>query len=357
MNRRSFLKTSLAAATAAVSPTFAASPTAGALPTRRLGDGLEVSALGLGCMGLRYAFRPQPSADEGIRLIREAHDRGVTFFDTAECYGPLTDEALVGEALRPIRDRVVLATKGGVKEWDGRQVLDNRPSELRRCLEGSLRRLKTDHIDLWYLHRYDPAVPIEEIAATVAQLRQEGKILHWGLSEAGVKTLRKAHAISPLAAVQNEYAVWMREPEPLLPVLEELGIGLVCFSPLGKGYLTGRFDGTTRFLPGDMRPIWPRFSAENMAANRRLIDFLRSWAEPRGLTVGQLSLAWLLVRKPWVVPIPGTTDPAHLRENLAAVSAATALSPEAWAAFDAALAQIPVSGDRYPPEMRARVGR
>src|SRR6202166_2840071 len=293
---------------------------------RKLGkSNLEVSALGLGCMGLYFGFGPPVDKKEGIALIRAAVERGVTFFDTAEVYGPFTNEELVGEALAPFRDQVVIATKFGWKPnpEDGGKwtALDSRPEHIKEAVEGSLKRLKTDVIDLYYQHRVDPNVPIEEVAGAVKELIQQGKVKHFGLSEPGVKTIRRAHAVQPVTALQSEYSLWFREPEAeVIPTLEELGIGFVPFSPLGKGFLTGKINADTRFDSGDMRNIAPRFSAEARKANQTVVDLLGKLAEKKKATPAQIALAWLLVQKPWIVPIPGTTKLARLEENIGAVS-------------------------------------
>ena len=324
---------------------------------RTLGrSGLEVSSLGLGCMGLSFAYGAPPDRDAAISLVRAAFDRGVTFFDTAEVYGPYRNEELLGEALAPFRDRVVIATKFGFKDAIATAGLDSRPEHIREVVEASLRRLRTDRIDLLYQHRVDPQVPIEDVAGTVRELMHAGKVGHFGLSEAGAGTIRRAHAVQPVTALQSEYSMWWREPErEILPVLEELGIGFVPYSPLGRGFLTGRIDETTRFEPGDFRNVVPRFSAEARAANKALLDSLSGIAARTGTTPAQLALAWLLARKPWIVPIPGTTRLERLEENLAAAS--IALSPADLADIARALDSVPIQGDRYPPQFAARVGR
>jgi aryl-alcohol dehydrogenase-like predicted oxidoreductase len=324
---------------------------------RELGrNGLQVSALGLGCMGLSHGYGPAVDRQAGIDLIRGAHERGVTFFDTAEVYGPFANEALVGEALEPIRDEVVIATKFGFREGNAQLGQDSRPERIRAVAEASLKRLRTDRIDLFYQHRVDAAVPIEEVAGTVADLIREGKVKYFGLSEAGVETIRRAHAVQPVAALQSEYSMWWREPErEILPALEELGIGFVPFSPLGRGFLTGKIDASTQFAAGDFRNIVPRFTAEARAANQALVDRLGEIAEAKGATRAQIALAWLLAQRPWIVPIPGTTKLHRLDENLGA--AAVELSPADLAAIADALAGIEIQGDRYPPALAARVGR
>lgn len=288
---------------------------------RRLGKHLEVSALGLGCMGLSHGYGAATDTKDAIALIRAAHDLGVTFFDTAQVYGPFVNEDVVGEALEPIRDRVVIATKFGFElpSADGGQHLNSRPDYIRQSVEASLKRLRTDVIDLLYQHRVDPNVPIEDVAGTVKELIAEGKVKHFGLSEAGAQTIRKAHAIQPVTALQSEYSLFWREPEnEIIPTLEELGIGLVPFSPLGKGFLTGKIDETATFGPGDFRSVVPRFQAENLKANKALVAALMQIAESKGVTPAQIALAWLLAQKPWIVPIPGTTKLHRLEENLGA---------------------------------------
>jgi aryl-alcohol dehydrogenase-like predicted oxidoreductase len=324
---------------------------------RRLGNsGLEVSAVGLGCMGLSHGYGRPPEKGEAIALIRAAFDRGVTFFDTAEVYGPFTNEEIVGEAVAPFRRQVVIATKFGFRIVDGKPAgLDSRPEHIREVAEASLKRLKTDVIDLFYQHRVDPNVPIEEVAGAVQELIREGKVRHFGLSEAGVHTIRRAHRVQPVTAVQNEYSLWWREPEKeLLPVLEELGIGLVAFSPLGRGFLTGAITPDTPFESNDFRNQLPRFAPENRAANRRLVDVIAQFARRKGATPAQLALAWLLAKKPWIVPIPGTTRLARLEENLAAVH--LQLSPAEVDELEAAVSRIPVHGERYPEELQKMVG-
>jgi aryl-alcohol dehydrogenase-like predicted oxidoreductase len=324
---------------------------------RRLGNsGLEVSAVGLGCMGLSHGYGRPLEKGEAIALIRAAFDRGVTFFDTAEVYGPFTNEEIVGEAVAPFRRQVVIATKFGFRIVDGKPAgLDSRPEHIREVAEASLKRLKTDVIDLFYQHRVDPNVPIEEVAGAVQELIREGKVRHFGLSEAGVHTIRRAHRVQPVTAVQNEYSLWWREPEKeLLPVLEELGIGLVAFSPLGRGFLTGAITPDTPFESNDFRNQLPRFAPENRAANRRLVDVIAQFARRKGATPAQLALAWLLAKKPWIVPIPGTTRLARLEENLAAVH--LQLSPAEVDELEAAVSRIPVHGERYPEELQKMVG-
>ncbi|WP_197341265.1 aldo/keto reductase [Ralstonia solanacearum] len=323
---------------------------------RKLGStGLEVSAIGLGCMGLSFGYGPTTEKAAGIELIRAAFEQGVTFFDTAEAYG-VANEELVGEALAPFRDQVVIATKFGFKDGDTTRGLDSRPERIRAVVEQSLKRLRTDRIDLLYQHRVDPNVPIEDVAGTVGELIREGKVKHFGMSEAGAQTIRRAHAVQPVAALQSEYSLWWREPEEtVLPTLEALGIGFVPFSPLGKGFLTGAIDDKTTFDQTDFRNIVPRFSEANRKANAGLVDVLGRLAEGKGATRAQIALAWLLARRPWIAPIPGTTKLHRLRENIGA--AAVALTPADLSAIEAALAQITVAGDRYPAHLQQRVDR
>jgi aryl-alcohol dehydrogenase-like predicted oxidoreductase len=324
--------------------------------TRQLGDGLQVSAIGLGCMGLSFAYGPAMDRQGAIALLRQAVDRGITFFDTAEAYGPGVNESLLGEALAPVRERVVLATKFGFREGVPAQGLDSRPERIRQVTEEALRRLRTDRIDLLYQHRVDPNVPIEEVAGTVQELIREGKVKHFGLSEAGVETIRRAHAVQPVAALQSEYSLWWREPEAqILPVLEELGIGFVPFSPLGRGFLTGAIDAQTAFDANDFRNTLPRFAPEMRQANRALVDALAAIAARRQVTQAQLALAWLLAQKPWIAPIPGTTKLHRIEENIAA--AAVVLSPEDLQQIDAACAAQPVQGARYSAATQALVSR
>jgi len=328
------------------------------MKNRNLGNShLEVSALGLGCMGMSFGFGPAKDKQEMITLIRAAVDRGVTFFDTAELYGPYTNEELVGEALAPVRGQVVIATKFGfAPSSDDPTKLTattSRPDHIKRVVEGSLKRLRIDTIDLYYQHRVDPTVPIEDVAGAVKDLIQQGKVKHFGLSEAGVRTIRRAHAVQPVTAVQSEYSLWWRRPEEeLLPTLEELGIGFVPFSPLGKGFLTGKIDETTQFAKGDFRTIVPRFTAENRKANQTLVELLGKVAAEKQATPAQIALAWLLAQKPWIVPIPGTTKLARLEENLGA--AQLDLSAGELRAIDAAATRIQVQGDRYPDELEKR---
>ena len=325
---------------------------------RTLGrSGLEVSAIGLGCMGMSYAYGPAGDRREMIALIRAAVDRGVTLFDTAEIYGPYTNEDLVGEALAPVRERVVIATKFGFRIVDGKQSgLDSRPENIRAVAEASLRRLRIETIDLFYQHRVDPAVPIEDVAGTVRELIKAGKVRHFGLSEASARTIRRAHAIQPVTALQSEYSLWWREPEAsVLPTLEELGIGFVPFSPLGRGFLTGKIDEHTHFASDDFRNQVPRFTPEARKANQALVSELTTIAARLRATPAQLALAWLLARKPWIVPIPGTTKLHRLEENLGA--AAIDLGPEDLRAIDSAAARISVHGDRYTEAMARMVDR
>ena len=327
---------------------------------RILGTGdhvLEVSALGLGCMGMSYAYGAPADEDEMIRLIHEAGEMGVTFFDTADCYGPHTNEVLLGKALHEVRDQVIIASKCGIViDEQGHQSVKGTPDYIRQSIDGTLERLQTDHVDLYYLHRIDPNVPIEDVAETMKDLQQQGKILHWGLSEAGVETIRRAHAIFPLTAVQSEYSMWWREPEQeLLPALEELSIGFVPFSPLGKGFLTGNFNKNTVFGKDDTRGGVPRFAPEAMDANQVIVDFVHDLASEKGVTPAQIALAWILARKPWIVPIPGTRKLSRLQENMAAAD--VVLTQDELARIDGLLAQIPIVGDRYAGEYAKRVGR
>jgi aryl-alcohol dehydrogenase-like predicted oxidoreductase len=325
---------------------------------RKLGQSdLEVSALGFGCMGISFGYGQVSSREDGIGIIRAAFERGVTFFDTAEAYGPFTNEELVGEALRPVRDQVVLATKFGFKFEDGKSVgVDSRPAHIREVAEASLTRLKTDRIDLLYQHRVDPDVPIEDVAGTVKDLIQEGKVRHFGMSEAGVQTIRRAHAVQPVTALQSEYSLWFREHErDVLPAVEELGIGFVPFSPLGKGFLTGAIDEKTRFEATDFRTVVPRFSEENRKANLAFVDWLKSFAAGKNATPAQVALAWLLAQKPWIVPIPGTTRHERLAENLGAL--AIRLTAADVREIDRAASQIEVHGARYPEHFMRLVGR
>ena len=330
------------------------------METRKLGKGgLEVSALGLGCMGLSFGLGPAVDKKDGIALIRAAVERGVTFFDTAEVYGPFTNEELVGEALAPFRDRVKIATKFGFKidPSTGKQAgLDSRPEHIREVAEASLKRLKTDAIDLFYQHRVDPNVPIEEVAGAVKELIQQGKVKHFGLSEAGVQTIRRAHKVQPVTALQSEYSLWWREPEAeVMPTLEELGVGFVPFSPLGKGFLTGKIDEKTTFDSSDFRNIVPRFSPEARKANQAVVDLLGRIAEQKKATPAQIALAWLLAQKPWIVPIPGTTKVSRLEENLEAVN--IKLTTDDLREIDSSASEIKVEGARYPEYLQKMVGR
>ncbi|MED3853892.1 aldo/keto reductase [Priestia megaterium] len=324
---------------------------------RSLGkSGLEVSSIGLGCMGMSHGYGPAPDRKEMISLIHAAVDRGVNFFDTAEVYGPYVNEELVGEALAPFKEEVMIATKFGIKVVDGKQVVESRPEQIRQSVEGSLKRLNVEAIDLYYQHRVDPDVPIEEVAGTVKDLIQEGKVKHWGLSEAGVKTIRRAHAVHPLAAIQSEYSMMWRSPEEeLLPALEELGIGFVPFSPLGKGFLTGKIDKNTTFGKSDFRSMVPRFTPENLEANQVLIDLIDKIAAGKNVTPAQISLAWVLAQKSWIVPIPGTRKLNRLEENLGAVD--VELTTQELSDLKEALSKIEVSGERYPEEYANRVGK
>ena len=327
---------------------------------RKLGkSNLEVSALGLGCMGMSFGYGPAGDTQEMISVIRAAVERGVTFFDTAEVYGPFTNEELVGEALAPFRERVVIATKFGFKLdlTSGKQVgLDSRPDHIKEVAEASLKRLKTNVIDLFYQHRVDPEVPIEDVAGAVKDLIQQGKVRHFGLSEAGVQTIRRAHAVQPVAALQSEYSLWWRDPEAeVIPTLEELGIGFVPFSPLGKGFLTGKISEDTQFDKTDFRNIVPRFTPENRKANQALVDLVGKFAQQQKATPAQIALAWLLAQKPWIVPIPGTTKLHRLEENIGAV--AIKLTPEVLRQLETAASKIILQGARYPAELQKMVGR
>jgi aryl-alcohol dehydrogenase-like predicted oxidoreductase len=324
---------------------------------RQLGTGgLEVSAIGLGCMGLSFGYGPATETGNAVALIRAAFDLGVTFFDTAEAYGPFLNEEVVGEALAPIRDQVVIATKFGFAGGDSSAGMDSRPERIRAVAEASLKRLKTDRIDLFYQHRVDPNVPMEDVAGTVKQLIREGKVKHFGLSEASAPSIRRAHAVQPVAAVQSEYSLWWRAPEAqVLPLCEELGIGFVPFSPLGKGFLTGKIDDKTTFAKDDFRNIVPRFSPENRKENQALVEQIESIAQAKKVTPAQIALAWLLARKSWIVPIPGTTKLHRLQENVGA--AAVELDAAELSRIGEALARITVQGDRYPAHLAARAGR
>jgi aryl-alcohol dehydrogenase-like predicted oxidoreductase len=325
---------------------------------RRLGkSNLEVSAIGFGCMGLSFGLGPAVDKQHGISLIRAAFDHGVTFFDTAEVYGPFTNEELVGEALAPFRHQVVIATKFGFKIENGKQAgLDSRPEHIKQVADASLKRLKTDVIDLFYQHRVDADVAIEDVAGAVRDLIQQGKVRHFGLSEAGVGSIRRAHCVQPVTALQSEYSLWWREPETeVIPALEELGIGFVPFSPLGKGFLTGKIDEGTTFDKTDFRNVVPRFSAENRKANQTLVDLISKFAQRKKATPAQIALAWLLSQKPWIVPIPGTTKRHRLEENLGAAD--VRLTPEDLRELEGATSKIPVQGARYPEELQKLVGR
>jgi len=328
---------------------------------RKLGESnLEVSALGLGCMGLSFGLGPAVDKKEGIALIRAAVERGVTFFDTAEVYGPFANEELVGEALAPVRDKVVIATKFGFEpnpadggKWN---ILNSRPDHIKKVAEASLKHLKTDVIDLFYQHRVDPDVPIEDVAGAVKDLIKHGKVKHFGLSEAGAKTIRRAHAVQPVAALQSEYSLWFREPEAeIIPTLEELGIGFVPFSPLGKGFLTGKIDQDTQFDKNDFRNVVPRFTPENRKANQTVVDLIGKFAQDKKVTPAQIALAWLLAKKPWIVPIPGTTKLHRLEENLGAEN--VELLPEDLRKIENASSNIKVEGARYPENLQKMVGR
>jgi aryl-alcohol dehydrogenase-like predicted oxidoreductase len=328
---------------------------------RKLGkSNLEVSALGLGCMGMSFSYGPPKDKQEMTSLLRAAVERGITFFDTAEVYGPFTNEELVGEALSPIRDQVVLATKFGFRlnpdGSPGWQGLDSRPEHIKQAVEGSLKRLRTNVIDLLYQHRVDPEVPIEDVAGAVKDLIQEGKVKHFGLSEAGVQTIRRAHAVQPVTALQSEYSLWWRKPEEeVLPTLEELGIGLVPYSPLGKGFLTGKMDENTKLSSSDFRSTLPRFTPEAMKANQAFVDLLSTIAEGKNATPAQIALAWLLARKPWIVPIPGTTKLTRLDENIGAV--AVELTPDDLKQIQSAASKITAEGARYPEKLEQMTGR
>ena len=325
--------------------------------TRKLGNsGLQVSALGLGCMGLSFGYGPATDKQDAIKLIRAAYDKGVNFFDTAQAYGPFTNEELLGEALEPFRDEVVIATKFGFKEGKTALGLDSRPENIRAVADAALKRLRTDVIDLFYQHRVDPNVPIEDVAGTVKELIEAGKIKHFGLSEAGMQTIRKAHAVQPVTALHSEYSLWWREPEKeILPTLEELRIGFVPFSPLGKGFLTGKIDEKTAFDKNDFRNIVPRFSEENRKANQALVDLLGMIAQEKNASSAQIALAWLLAQKPWIVPIPGTTKLHRLEENVG--SADITLSVDDLKEINDAVSKIEVLGARYPEQLQKIVGR
>lgn len=324
---------------------------------RKLGNsGLEVSALGLGCMGLTFGYGPATNEKDAIALIQKAAESGITFFDTAEAYSQGANEELVGKALQPYKGKVVIATKFGFKNGDSHQGLDSTPERIRAVAERSLKLLQVDAIDLFYQHRVDPNVPMEDVAGTIKDLISEGKVKHFGLSEAGVHSIRKAHAVQPVTALQSEYSLWWREPETeILPLLEELGIGFVPFSPLGKGFLTGAINANTQFDKTDFRNVVPRFSEENRKANQKLVDLLNDIAKQKDATNAQVALAWLLAQKPWIAPIPGTTKMHRLVENIAAVN--LQLSQHDIKEIDSAFAAIPVQGERYPPQLQSRVGK
>ena len=323
---------------------------------RKLGkSGLEVSAIGFGCMGLSHAYAEKPDRKDAIKVLHAAVERGYTFFDTAEVYGPFTNEEIVGEAFQGMRDKVVIATKFGFKKGSLGEV-DSRPENIREACEASLKRLRTDHIDLLYQHRIDPSVPIEDVAGTVRDLIKEGKVKYFGLSEAGVKNIRKAHAVQPVAALQSEYSLWWREPEEqIMPVLEELGIGFVPFSPLGKGFLTGKIQPSQKFGEGDFRNIVPRFKEENLKANQAFVDLLTRVAKEKNATTSQVALAWILAQKPWIVPIPGTTKIERMKEN--AGGADIQLTPKDLQEIENAASKIEAKGDRYPANLQARIDR
>jgi aryl-alcohol dehydrogenase-like predicted oxidoreductase len=328
------------------------------MQTRVLGkDGLEVSALGFGCMGISQSYGRPSSREDGVAIIRAAVDRGVTFFDTAEVYGPFANEDVVGEALEPVRDQIVIATKFGFNIEQGKMAgLNSRPSHIREVVDASLKRLRTDRIDLLYQHRVDPDVPIEDVAGAVKDLIAGGKVKHFGLSEAGAATIRRAHAVQPVTALQSEYSLWFREPEEeVLPALEELGIGFVPFSPLGKGFLTGKIDDKTTFEPTDFRNVVPRFTEDNRKANLAFIEWLKGFAAKKRATPAQIALAWLLARKPWIAPIPGTTKRDRLEENVGAAD--IHLTPDDSTEIDRAASQIEVHGARYPEHLMKLVGR
>ncbi len=325
--------------------------------TRKLGNsGLEVSSLGLGCMGMSFGYGPAHDKNEMIKLLRSAYEKGITFFDTAECYGPFLNEELLGKALAPFRDKIVLATKFGFLEGDSKKGLDSRPEWIRKSVEGSLKRLNTDVIDLYYQHRVDPNVPMEDVAGTIKDLIQEGKVKHFGLSEAGVESIRRAHAVQPVTALQSEYSLWWRTPEEeIFPVLEELGIGFVPFSPLGRGFLTAKIDENTQFDSTDFRNTLPRFTPEARKVNQALVDLLSKIAASKGATNAQVALAWILAQKPWIAPIPGTTKLNRLEENLAAVD--LKLSAQDLAEIENAASKITIEGSRYPEHLQKIAGK
>lgn len=327
------------------------------MQTRKLGNsGLEVSALGLGCMGMSFGYGPAHDKKEMISLLRSAYEKGITFFDTAECYGPHLNEELLGEALAPFRDKIVIATKFGFLEGDSKKGLDSRAEWIRKSIEGSLKRLNTDVIDLYYQHRVDPNVPMEDVAGTIKDLIKEGKVKHFGLSEAGVESIRRAHAVQPVTALQSEYSLWWRTPEEeIFPVLEELGIGFVPFSPLGRGFLTAKIDENTLFDSNDFRNSLPRFTPEARKVNQALVDLLTKIAAEKGATNAQIALAWILAQKPWIAPIPGTTKLHRLEENLGAVD--LKLSVEDLAKINQAASKIAIEGSRYPEHLQKITGK
>ncbi len=326
------------------------------MQTRKLGQSLEVSAIGLGCMGLSFGYGPATEKQAAVNLIRAAHDRGVTFFDTAEAYGPFANEELLGEALQPVRDEVVIATKFGFQDGVASNPSDSRPERIRDVADAALKRLRTDRIDLFYQHRVDPNVPMADVAGAVKDLIAAGKVRHFGLSEAGAASIRAAHAVHPVSALQSEYSLWWREPETaIIPTLEELGIGFVPFSPLGKGFLTGAIDASTTFGDADFRRIVPRFTPEAREANQAMVELVRSIAREKAATPAQIALAWLLAQKPWIAPIPGTTKLHRLEENLGAAD--ISLDAGDLARIGAALADVRIEGARYPAHLMARVGR
>ncbi|WP_278021988.1 aldo/keto reductase [Flavobacterium ginsengisoli] len=325
--------------------------------TRKLGNSdLEVSALGLGCMGMSFGYGPAHDKKEMISLLRSAYEKGITFFDTAECYGPFLNEELLGEALAPFRDKIVIATKFGFLEGDSKKGLDSRPEWIRKSIEGSLKRLNTDVIDLYYQHRVDPNVPMEDVAGTIKDLIQEGKVKHFGLSEAGVESIRRAHAVQPVTALQSEYSLWWRTPEEeIFPVLEELGIGFVPFSPLGRGFLTAKIDENTQFDSTDFRNTLPRFTPEARKVNQALVDLLSKIAADKGATNAQVALAWILAQKPWIAPIPGTTKLHRLEENLGAVD--LKLSAQDLSEIENLASKIKIEGSRYPEHLQKIAGK
>lgn len=327
------------------------------MQTRKLGNSsLEVSALGLGCMGMSFGYGPAHDKKEMISLLRSAYEKGITFFDTAECYGPFLNEELLGEALSPFRDKIVIATKFGFLEGDSKKGLDSRPEWIRKSIEGSLKRLNTDVIDLYYQHRVDPNVPMEDVAGTIKDLIQEGKVKHFGLSEAGVESIRRANAVQPVTALQSEYSLWWRTPEEeIFPLLEELGIGFVPFSPLGRGFLTAKIDENTQFDSTDFRNTLPRFTPEARKVNQALVDLLSKIASDKGATNAQIALAWILAQKPWIAPIPGTTKLHRLEENLGATD--LVLSSQDLAEIENAASKIKIEGSRYPEHLQKIAGK